>query len=82
MVFFSIFYKTALYLAIEKENIEMVKLLLTNDKIDVNEVYTVYIQIFNKIHQSKCSISFQIKKILKWSFKSKRLITFQINKIF
>ena len=29
-------YETALYLAIEKENIEIVKLLLTNDKIDVN----------------------------------------------
>ena len=31
-----IFYKTALYLAVEKENIEIVKLLLTNDKLDIN----------------------------------------------
>ena len=30
------FYKTALYLAVEKENIEIVKLLLTNDKLDIN----------------------------------------------
>ena len=30
------FYKTALFLAVEKENIEIVKLLLTNDKLDIN----------------------------------------------
>ena len=30
------FNKTALYLAVEKENIEIVKLLLTNDKLDPN----------------------------------------------
>ena len=29
-------YKTALYLAVEKENIEIVKLLLANDKLDIN----------------------------------------------
>ena len=28
--------KTELYLAVEKENIEIVKLLLTNDKLDIN----------------------------------------------
>ena len=32
----NIIYKTALYLAVEKENIEIVKLLLTNDKLDIN----------------------------------------------
>ena len=31
-----IIYVTALYLAVEKENIEIVKLLLTNDKLDIN----------------------------------------------
>ena len=31
-----LFYKTALYLAVEKENIEIVKLLLMNDKLDIN----------------------------------------------
>lgn len=31
-----IFYKTALFLAVEKENIDIVKVLLMNDKIDVN----------------------------------------------
>ena len=30
------FYKTALYMAVEKENIEIVNLLLNNNKIDVN----------------------------------------------
>ena len=29
-------FKTALYLAVEKEDIEIVKLLLTNDKLDIN----------------------------------------------
>ena len=31
-----IFHKTALYLAVEKENIEIIKLLLTNDQLDIN----------------------------------------------
>ena len=31
--------KTALYLAVEKENNEITKLLLNNDKIDVNIPY-------------------------------------------
>lgn len=30
------FYKTALFEAIEKENVEIVKLLMQNDNIDVN----------------------------------------------
>ena len=30
------FNKTALFQAVEKENIEIIKLLLTNDNIDVN----------------------------------------------
>ena len=34
-------YKTALYLAIEKENIEIVKLLLIHDKINVNIGYII-----------------------------------------
>ena len=29
-------YKTALYLAVEKENVDIIKLLLSNDKIDIN----------------------------------------------
>ena len=36
------FIKTSLYLAIEKENTEIIKLLLTNDKIDIN-IYNVLI---------------------------------------
>ena len=35
------FYKTALYIAIEKNDLEMVQLLLANNNIDVN-----YLSIF------------------------------------
>ena len=38
-----IIYKTALYLAIEKENIDIIKLLLLNDNIDVNIPYILFI---------------------------------------
>ena len=50
------FYKTALYLAVEKENLEIVKVLLTNDKIDINIINILFTFIikfkiisFNKI---------------------------------
>lgn len=33
------FHKTALTIAIEKANIEIIKLLLTNNKLDVNVPY-------------------------------------------
>ena len=36
------FYKTALCLAVEKENIEIVKLLLMNDKLDINLGYILF----------------------------------------
>ena len=32
----SLFYKTVLFTAVEKGNVEIIKLLLANDKIDVN----------------------------------------------
>ena len=37
------FNKTALYLAVEKENIEIVKLLLTHNKLDINLGYILNI---------------------------------------
>ena len=40
------FNKTALYLAVEKENIEIVKLLLTNDKLDINLGFILNYNIF------------------------------------
>ena len=46
------FYKTALYLAIENDDIEIVKLLLNNDKTDVNLQHIFFINWF---------IKFQIK---------------------
>ena len=36
MKFFYLFNKTALYMAIQKKNIEIVQLLLNKSKIDVN----------------------------------------------
>ena len=42
------FYKTVLYTAVEKENIEIIKLLLANDKINVNTL-NILIFIFNEI---------------------------------
>ena len=42
------FYKTALYLAIEKDNIEIVKLLLTNNKLNINQRNILNIFFFIK----------------------------------
>ena len=39
-------YQTALYLAVKKENIEIIKLLLTNDKLDINLGYILNIFIY------------------------------------
>ena len=41
-------YKTALYLAVEKENIEIVKLILMNDKLDINFL-NIFIIFFIKL---------------------------------
>ena len=35
------FYKTALYLAVEKDNIEIIKLLLENEKANPNIPYII-----------------------------------------
>ena len=45
------FHKSALYLAVEKENIEIVKLLLTNDKLDINilNILNIYFITFKII---------------------------------
>ena len=39
-----LFYITALYLAVDKGNIEIIKLLLSNDKLDINimNVFNIY----------------------------------------
>ncbi len=36
-------YRTALFLAVEKENIEIIKLLLNNNKLDINLGYILNI---------------------------------------
>ena len=43
------FYKSALYLAVGKENIEIVKLLLANEKINVNLAFIFKKLFFYKI---------------------------------
>lgn len=39
MKFDQLFHKTALHIAIEKENIEIVQILLTQENIDINQQY-------------------------------------------
>ena len=39
MKFILLINKTAFYIAVEKENIEIIKLLLTNENIDINIPY-------------------------------------------
>lgn len=46
MKLFILFYKTALFAAVEKENIEIVKLLLTKDKLDINIINKVQNHVF------------------------------------
>ena len=36
------FNRSPFYLAVERENIEIIKLLLTNDKLDVNYLYILF----------------------------------------
>ena len=50
------FNRSPFYLAVERENIEIIKLLLTNDKLDVNYLYILFylflrfvIMLFNSI---------------------------------
>lgn len=40
------FNKTALYIAVEKANVEITKLLLSHDGIDVNEKYILKSKIY------------------------------------
>lgn len=47
-----IIYKTPLHLAIENENVEIVKLLLQNPNVDVND-YAILLMSFNSIHIHK-----------------------------
>ena len=49
MKLFIIIYINALHTAVEKGNIEIVKLLLINEKIDINLPYIFKYKCFNKI---------------------------------
>ena len=50
MILKKIFYETALYLAVDNENIEIIKLLLNNDKLDPNALSVFNFNFFYKIH--------------------------------
>lgn len=54
-----IFNTTALYVAVENENVEVVKMLLANDKIDVSYEKILNKNIFNQIPKSHNSITFK-----------------------
>lgn len=58
--------KSSLFAAIEKENIDIVKLLLLNEKIDVNipNIWNSYLS-----WNLKLSISIQLKKYILMSLK-------------
>lgn len=55
-----LFYKTALFAAVEKENVEIVRILLTNDKIDVDVLNVLNTYIFNSILNLCIFITFKI----------------------
>ena len=54
------FYKTALHIAVEKENVEIVQLLLSHDKIDINIQYISYNKIYEILNKFFHSIQTQI----------------------
>lgn len=49
IMFYLLFNKTDLFEAVESENIELVRLLLTNQKIDVNLHSALKLNYFNEI---------------------------------
>lgn len=71
---FYYFYKTALNFAIEEKNLEIVKLLLSNNKIDVNIINILYnILLFIKFSiyineiQKKNIYLFDLKILISWN---------------
>ena len=64
--------KTAFYLAVEKRNIEIIKLLLNNDKLDVNIPHIFNITKFMKFHFN--DFNYIWKQTFKLDFKSNILI--------
>lgn len=46
MKYYLVFFETSLHIAVENQNFEMVQLLLSNKKIDINAVFDVLNQFF------------------------------------
>ena len=78
---FNIIYKAALYLAVEKENIEIVKLLLTNDKLDINLLNIIYIFFIKFKIISFNKIQNHIFQSYLKSYLSMKLIIISFNEI-
>lgn len=58
---FAIFHKTSIHIAVEKENIEIIKLLLANQSIDVN-ILNILMKIIILCYSIIiCLIKFRIK---------------------
>ena len=61
------FYKTAFYLAVQEENIEKVKLLLNDDKLDINllNILNIFLIKFKIISFNQClqKLQYVITKI-------------------
>ena len=51
--------KTALIIAVEKENIEIIKLLINNEKTDVNIPSIILEIFFYRIHKPKYFIKYE-----------------------
>lgn len=80
MKFCKIFNKTILYIAVEKRNIDIVKLLLACENIDINALSIFKTKLFIKIIKKNLLIIFKNKSLNKVHIK-KNLIAFK-NKSF
>ena len=81
----ALFNKTALYLAVEKENVEIVKLLISNNKIDPNIIcilsyyyYKIHNKSFNYIQHQIIQSHFTTNHSMKFHIKSFNYIQHRI----
>ena len=68
--------KTAFYLAVERENIEIIKLLINHDKLDINLPYILELKFLWNL-KSNFQITFAIyNQIIQQNSKSNYLMIF------
>lgn len=63
-----IFYKTALFAAVKNKNIDIIKLLLTNDQIDVNLINKILQSHFHSVLMTN---SIKFNNFFSFSFNNK-----------